>query len=103
MLNDHMTLDLSPVNGRKSFYGKAKLVIEGNDMFLYSYDTLVAALLTIDGQQFVHRLWDGRSATTTSHIKAWLYTTGLQAKGWSIKAFYDLPRTDIADIEGMED
>ena len=103
MLKDYMMLDLSPTNGRKSFYGNAKVVIVGNDKFLYSYDTPVAALLMRDGQQFVHRLWDGRSATTTSHIKAWLYTTGLQAKGCSVKAFYDLPLTDIADIEGMED
>ena len=63
------TYELSPVDGRKSFYGKAKVLInnESGTRYLLSYDTIVASK-TSDGRLFSH--WDGWSATTGRHIKA---------------------------------
>lgn len=60
--------ELSPVDGRKSFYGKAKVYIDsqGNET-LYSYDTAIARK---DKQGNITRLWCGWSATTGRHIKA---------------------------------
>ena len=53
-------------DARKSFYGKAKVVVEGNILSLYSYDTLVAVI--IDGK--VTRADIGvHSMTTNRHIR----------------------------------
>ena len=59
--------ELIPTNGRKSFYGKAKVVIDnkGNET-LYSYDTPI--IKKENGK--LTRLYDGWTATTGSHIKA---------------------------------
>lgn len=59
--------ELIPTDGRKSFYGKAKVIRYPNgDELLLSYDTAIA----IKENGKVHRLWDGWSATTGRHIKA---------------------------------
>lgn len=62
--------DLRPIDGRKSFYGKATVTeYDDGTRILRSYTTEVAAI-NPDGQ-FV-RLWDGESATTTRHVNAFL-------------------------------
>lgn len=66
--HNYETFELVPTNGRKSFYGKAKVVVYPNGaQALISYETFVA-FKDVDGT--VHRLWDDWSATTGSHIKA---------------------------------
>lgn len=56
-------------DSRKSFYGKAKVVVEGNILSLYSYDTLVAVI--IDGK--VTRADIGvHSRTTNRHIREFI-------------------------------
>lgn len=59
--------ELTPTN-RKSFYGKAIVVMDdtGNKT-LYSYNTLI---ITRTNSGELVRLWDGWSATTGRHIKA---------------------------------
>lgn len=60
--------ELIPTNGRKSFYGKARVMVEDNGTkTLYSYDT--AIIKRIPGGELV-RLWAGWSATTGRHIAA---------------------------------
>ena len=73
---NYKTQELAPDDNRKSFYGKAKVLhfADGYD-YLVSYDTIVAAI-SPDGQ--VHRLWDGWSATTGRHIKAFCGMTKAQ-------------------------
>ena len=60
--------ELSPNDGRKSFYGKAVVIIgdDGSET-LYSYDTPIIKK-TAAGE--LVRLWDGWSTTTGRHIKA---------------------------------
>lgn len=60
--------ELTPVNNQKSFYGKAKILIddEGNKT-LYSYNTKILTI-TKDGKILKH--WSGWSATTGKHIFA---------------------------------
>lgn len=60
--------ELTPVDGRKSFYGKAKVYRdnEGNEV-LYSYDTPIICR-TAAGD--LKKLWNGWSMTTGRHIKA---------------------------------
>ena len=60
--------ELMPNDGRKSFYGKAIVEIdnEGNET-LYSYGTPILTKRT-NGEIVKH--WDGWSATTGRHIKA---------------------------------
>lgn len=59
--------NLIPKDSHNSFYGKAK-VLENNGLkVLRSYDTDVA-YYDADGK--FHKLWDGWSATTGRHIKA---------------------------------
>lgn len=60
--------ELSPVNGHKSFYGKAKVLIESDGSeTLFSYDTPIVKRLA-NGDLI--RLWDGWNNTTGTHIKA---------------------------------
>lgn len=60
--------ELTPDNGRKSFYGKAKVIIEADGTeTLYSYDTPIIKKL-VDGS--LVKMWDGWSNTTGTHIKA---------------------------------
>lgn len=61
------TFDLiSRYDSRKSFYGKAKvLILDNGTIQLQSYDTIVGEIR--DGKYY--QLWDGKSQTTTRHIK----------------------------------
>lgn len=60
--------ELSPKDGRKSFYGKAKVKVEDNGAeILMSYNTPVMRRC-INGK--LERLWSGCSATTGRHIAA---------------------------------
>lgn len=60
--------ELTPVDGRKSFYGKAivEIAADGSET-LYSYNTAIIKR-TPDGELI--KLWGGWSATTGRHIAA---------------------------------
>lgn len=69
--------ELIPDNGRKSFYGKAKVVIDDNgNEILYSYDTPIIKR-DINGK--LTKLWSGWSNTTGIHIKSFC---GLDKKAY---------------------
>lgn len=58
---------LATHDSRKSFYGKAKVIIsDEGTIFLKSYDTFVA-LIEPDGTY--KKIWDGSTQTTNRHIK----------------------------------
>lgn len=77
--------ELVPVTSQKSFYGKAKMYeLPNGYKLLQSYSTFVAA---IDPQGNVLRFWDGWSATTGKHIRAFC--------GLNKKAFTDLDLMDL--------
>ena len=59
--------ELIPTNGRKSFYGKAQILVDETGETLFSYS---APILHIDKSGKMTRLWDGWSATTGTHIKS---------------------------------
>ena len=61
-------------DNRKSFYGKAKVVTEGNTQKLMSYGTLVAEIK--DGKPIVY---DTYSPTTLRHVKEFLKQKGFKA------------------------
>lgn len=70
------SLELRPIDGRKSFYGKAKVVYVNESCFyLVSYDTTVCSLFP-HTMQFV-RWWDGYSSTTLRHVNAFRQKYGL--------------------------
>lgn len=59
---------LIPTDERKSFYGKAVVVVEDNGTeTLYSYGTPIVKRL-VSGE--LVKMWDGWTATTGRHIKA---------------------------------
>lgn len=62
------TLELLPkYDCRKSFYQKAKVLIQNDGTLqLQSYNTIVCE---IDTNGNFNLLWDGKSNTTTRHIK----------------------------------
>ena len=68
--------ELSPVDSRKSFYGKAFVRIDRKEETLYSYNTPVMVRRP-DGK--LERLWGGWSATTGRHVKAFC---GISKKEW---------------------
>lgn len=59
--------ELQPKDSHKSFYKKAFVIYADGVEYLQSYNTIVA-VKTDDGT--IHRTWDGYSATTQRHIKA---------------------------------
>lgn len=60
--------ELIPTDGRKSFYGKAVVVVEDNGTeTLLSYGTPIIKRL-VSGE--LVKLWDGWTATTGRHIRA---------------------------------
>lgn len=60
--------ELKPTDGRKSFYGKAVVIVEDDGSeTLYSYNTAIIKR-TAAGE--LVKLWDGWSATTGRHINA---------------------------------
>lgn len=64
---------LNPVDGRKSFYGKAQVGRrENGNLVLLSYGTEVAEKV---GDTII-RLWGGMTATTRRHVAAFLDLVG---------------------------
>jgi hypothetical protein len=79
------TYELSPVDGRKSFYGKAKAELyEDGSEILLSYDTPII-YRSPDGE--LSRLWHGWTATTGRHIKSF---SGLNKAEYEKLPFIDL-------------
>lgn len=74
--------ELKPIDGRKSFYGKAVVEVDASGETLYSYNTPIIKR-TAAGE--LVRLWAGWSATTGRHIAAFC---GLNKAG-----FMTLPHT----------
>lgn len=66
-MKDARSYDLKPSDSHVSFWGKAVVIEAGNIRMLRSYRTIVAY---IDGSGKFHRTWEGWSATTGRHIKA---------------------------------
>ena len=67
-INIVKSYELIPNDSHKSFYGKARVyVLADGTEILRSYQTDVLAR---DPDGTLHRLWDGWSATTGRHIKA---------------------------------
>ena len=59
-------LELLPIHdSRKSFYRKAFVLLYDNKVQLQSYETIVGEIINGEYTQ----LWDGKSQTTTRHIK----------------------------------
>lgn len=76
--------DLPCYDGRKSFYGKAKVEEIGTVSILYSYDTPICVYDTKKGT--FTRLWNGYSATTIRHVNSFLCLYDLPGGGkkwWS--------------------
>jgi hypothetical protein len=70
--------ELTPADGRKSFYGKCfTLTDDAGNETLYSYNTAVM-IRTAAGN--LERIWSGWSATTGRHIAAFC---GLNKKGFT--------------------
>lgn len=56
-------------DSRKSFYGKAHVIeLDNGTLQLQSYNTIVREIK--NGKYF--QLWDGKSQTTTRHIKEFI-------------------------------
>ena len=72
--------ELKPINGRKSFYGKAEVIEKGNgDIELRSYNTIVARIRNGNFE----RLWNGYSQTTMNHVNAFINAFGISGGGKS--------------------
>lgn len=71
---------LKPIDGRKSFYGKAKVIrYDDGSEDLLSYNTTVLSKRK-DGT--IVKRWDGFSQTTLRHIKAYCLCLNLTKKEW---------------------
>ena len=71
-------MELCPYyDSAKSFYGKAKVIEIENDVFLMSYDTIVAFF---NRDTKVAKVIDTYSATTLRNIKEFLKQSGFKAE-----------------------
>ena len=71
-------MELCPYyDSAKSFYGKAKVVEIENDVFLVSYDTVVAFF---NRETKIAQVVDTFSQTTLRHIKEFLRQSGFKAE-----------------------
>jgi hypothetical protein len=76
-----MVYELKPNNGRKSFYGKAHVIVNPDgSKTLFSYGTAIATLT--NGGEYI-RHWEGWSSTTGNHIAAFC--------GYNKKEYQALP------------
>lgn len=77
--NSNVTImELCPCyDSAKSFYGKAKVIEIENDVFLMSYDTIVAFF---NRSAKIAQVFDTYSATTLRHIKEFLRQSGFKAE-----------------------
>lgn len=70
--------ELRPVYAnRKSFYGKAVVIHDGDDLYLKSYDTVVCGIVC----GVFCRYWNSYSATTMRHINEFRRQNGMTAIG----------------------
>jgi len=77
-------VELSPVNSRASFYGKAHMYWnDEGERVLRSYNTDVCK---VDNFGKFIKLWDGYSMTTMNHINSFLAVCGISGGG---KAWWD--------------
>lgn len=85
--NKMKMFELIPNNGRKSFYGKAKVIDHENGFVsLVSYSTIVCSIDTKTGEFKKH--WNGYSLTTMQHINSFRNMYGLETmskKHWNLK------------------
>lgn len=71
-------MELCPYyDSAQSFYGKAKVIEIENDVFLVSYDTIVAFY---NRKTKIAEVVDTYSATTLRHIKEFLRQSGFKAE-----------------------
>lgn len=78
-------------DSRKSFYGKARVVENGNGVeTLYSYNTPIISIENRGGHTVATRLWDGYSQTTGRHIREFC--------GLSKAQFLELPLNEPTEI-----
>ena len=77
--NIKQIFELSPIDGRKSFYGRCKVIATDTKVYLLSYSTIVCYWDDID-LTFV-KSWDGYSATTMRHINAFMRSLGFNLGG----------------------
>lgn len=76
--------ELIPTDGRKSFYGKAVVIVKDNgEKVLLSHNTEVCKITS--GGEFV-RMWSGYSVTTMRHVNSFLNFFGISGGG---KAWWD--------------
>ena len=70
---------LIPRCGRKSYYGKANVILENGIIKLKSYQTIVCSYNRDTGH--FSRLWGGYSATTMRHINSFIKEIGISGGG----------------------
>lgn len=70
-----IVFELTPNNGRKSFYGKAKVIVDNESAKLQSYEMIVAEYNTVTKEYTQHGKY---SRTTNTHIKAFKKYYGIQ-------------------------
>ena len=74
--------EILPINGRKSFGGKCKVLEDKNhNFYLLSYETIVAYF---DGK--IHKVYSEYTHTTQCHINSFLHFVGICEKG---KKYWD--------------
>ena len=74
-----MYYELAPVfDSCKSFYGKARVKVDGNALYLVSYSTVVATVTYLPDGAKLARITGIYSRTTTRHIREFLRQHGFK-------------------------
>ena len=72
--NNEIWLEPSNSQNQKSFYNKAKIIRDGNYLFLQSCGTIVCGIIenVVNNSRTFWRLWDGYSLMTMKHVDAFM-------------------------------
>lgn len=73
------SIELKPVDGRKSFYNKCVLLERHGIYYLYSYTTLVCKW--DKNKREFEKIWNGWSQTTQRHVNALMEYLGIDKHG----------------------
>lgn len=89
---------------RKSFYKKARVVVEGDNKTLYSYNTKVCEIKMSPETKAEANILGFYSQTTTRHIKDFLYQYGLKVgnQQFLFENYTERGRQEVAEKEAKK-
>lgn len=89
--------ELTPVDGRKSFYGKTYVIEDEGKNTLYSYNTPIVSVK----DNTIKPLWEGWTVTTGRHLNAFFESLGIVG-GLGKKNWERIQSGEVSTLEELK-